>query len=194
MAALDYPYEGSRNLGRASTAFASLPALARAARVTPASLSLAGLAMTKHRALAGARVTLVGASFGGPFTILAAAAERDRYAGTALLYTFARLDLLLAKVLAGARWPRPARALAHRLLSGLASPYEPERHLPRLAGMPLFILNDMEDPLIPRASIEALHAAAPSGATIERISGGHVRPDAPELITDLVARVIAWSR
>jgi pimeloyl-ACP methyl ester carboxylesterase len=193
VAALDYPYRGSRALGRLDRALANVPAMAAAARVTPASLSLAGLALRTHPVLAAADLTLVGASFGGPFAILAAAAERERYRGLALLYTFARLDLVLDHVLAGARWGRPARAFAHRLLARLVQPYEPVDHLPRLAGMPLLILNDMDDALVPQAAIPALHAAAPPGARIETVTGGHVRPDADQLIADLVARVIAWA-
>ena len=65
--------------------------------------------------------------------------------------------------------------------------------MPRLAGVPLLILNDMDDALVPRATISALHAAAPPGARIETVTGGHVRPDADRLIAELVARVIAWS-
>ncbi|HWN81109.1 MAG TPA: alpha/beta hydrolase, partial [Candidatus Udaeobacter sp.] len=191
--ALDYPYRGSRDLGRWDRALANVPAMAAAARMTAASLSLAGLALRSHPALAHTDVTLVGASFGGPFSILAAAAERERYRGLALLYAFARLDLVLGQLLARARWAPPARAFAHWLLARQVRPYEPVDHLPRLAGMPLLILNDMEDAIVPRASIEALHAAAPSGARIELIAGGHVRPDADQLIAELVARVIAWS-
>jgi len=191
--ALDYPYHGSRALGRWDRALANMPAMAAAARVTAASLSLAGLALRTHPALAHADVTLVGASFGGPFSILAAAAERERYRGLALLYAFARLDLVLGQLLARAHWAPPARAFAHWILARQVQPYEPVDHLPRLAGMSLLILNDMEDAIVPRASIEALHAAAPPGARIEMIAGGHVRPDADQLIAELVARVIAWS-
>jgi pimeloyl-ACP methyl ester carboxylesterase len=191
--ALDYPYHGSRELGRWDRALANMPAMAAAAQVTAASLSLAGLALRSHPALAHADVTLVGASFGGPFSILAAAAERERYRGLALLYAFARLDLVLGQLLARAHWAPPARAFAHWILARLVRPYEPVDHLPRLAGMPLLILNDLEDAIVPRASIEALHAAAPPGARIEMIAGGHVRPDADQLIAELVARVIAWS-
>jgi hypothetical protein len=191
--ALDYPYRGSRALGRWDRALANMPAMAAAARVTAASLSLAGLALRGHPALARADVTLVGASFGGPFSILAAAAERERYRGLALLYAFARLDLVLGQLLARAHWAPPARAFAHWILARLVRPYEPVDHLPRLASMPLLILNDMEDAIVPQASIAALHAAAPPGARIESVSGGHVRPDADQLIAELVARVIAWS-
>jgi pimeloyl-ACP methyl ester carboxylesterase len=193
VAALDYPYRGSRDLGRLDRALANLPAMAAAARVTPASLSLAGIALQTHPALAAADLTLVGASFGGPFSILAAAAERERYRGLALLYAFARLDLVIAHVLSKARWAPPARACAQWLLSRVVRPYEPIDHLPRLAGVPLLILNDMEDALVPQATISALHAAAPPGAQIEAVTGGHVRPDADQLIAELVARVIAWS-
>ena len=193
VAALDYPYRGSRDLGRWDRALANVPAMASAARVTAASLSLAGIALRTHAALASADITLVGASFGGPFSILTVGAERERYRGLALLYAFARLDLVIGKLLSGARWAPPARALAQWWLSRLVKPYEPVDHLPRLAGVPLLILNDMEDAIVPRASIEALHAAAPAGARIDVISGGHVRPDADQLIAELVARVIAWS-
>jgi hypothetical protein len=51
----------------------------------------------------------------------------------------------------------------------------------------------MEDALVPQATISALHAAAPPGAQIEAVTGGHVRPYADQLIAELVARVIAWS-
>jgi pimeloyl-ACP methyl ester carboxylesterase len=193
VAALDYPYRGSRDLNRLDKALRNLPAMAAAARVTPASVSLAGLALRTHPALARADLTLVGASFGSPFTIQAAAAERERYRGLALLYAFARLDLVLALLLSRARWSAAPRAIAHRILARMVRPYEPTDHLPRLAGVPLLILNDMEDTVIPRASIDALLAAAPPGTRVEEVTGGHVHPDKNQLIAELVARVISWS-
>jgi hypothetical protein len=192
LAALDYPYAGPFRFASAWQALSKLPAMITAARSTPAAVSLGVRALADHPELAGASTTLIGASFGSPFVILAAPETRcDRIA---LLHGFADVGFMLERAIAGASWPAPARWGLGRLARALARPYEPADHLERLPPeMPLLLVNSFEDELVPRPCIESLHRAAGSRATIHVIEGGHVRPDREERISELVALVLAWA-
>lgn len=192
LAALDYPYEGPFRFDAARQALAKLPAMIAAARSTPAAVSLAVHGLAEHPELALTSTTLIGASFGSPFVILAAPETPcDRIA---LLHGFADVGFMLERAIGGASWPAPARWGVARLASFLARSFEPSDHLGRLPPeMPLLLVNSFDDELVPRPCIESLHRAAGSRATIHVIEGGHVRPDREERISELVALVLAWA-
>ncbi len=79
------------------------------------------------------------------------------------------------------------------LASHLVQDFEPARNLGRLEATPVLLVNDLDDHLVPRACVEALHRAAPPGATVHIVKTGHVRPKKAELIAELTQLVFAWS-
>lgn len=193
LAALDYPYEGPRRLRSFGEFLRGLPAMLAGVRATPAAVSLAAAALAEHPELRGARVTLMGVSFGSPFAILAAASEPVRYQGLALLYGFADLRRLVEHALRDVHWPRPARALAARAIALILRPIEPARHLGRVAPLPVLLVNGSDDRFVPHACVEALERAARPPVTVHTLAAGHVHPDREELIAELTRLVIEWA-
>jgi len=90
-------------------------------------------------------------------------------------------------------WPPPLRQGAAVLASRLVHHLEPALHLERLEAMPVLLVNDFDDHLVPRPCIEALRRAAPAATTFHLVESGHVRPGNAELIAEMTELVFAWS-
>ena len=192
VAAIDYPYRGPSRWRKRTDFLLHGPAIFGALRTTGPALSLTAEALAEHPLLRESRILLVGASLGVPFAVQAAAAD-PRYAGLVLLYGFADLEHMFEHALARLEWPVPLRAGAVALASHLAQGFEPARHLGGLEATPVLLVNDLDDHLVPRQCVEALHRAAPPGATVHLVKTGHVRPKKAELIAELTQLVFTWS-
>jgi fermentation-respiration switch protein FrsA (DUF1100 family) len=191
VAAIDYPYRGAAKWRRPGDALVHGPAVLRALRTTGPALSLAGAALAEHPALSGSKVILVGASLGAPFAVQAAAADPS-FAALVLLYGFADLEHVFEHALTRLEWPHFLRRGAVKVASHLVRDFEPANRLQSLE-MPVLLVNDLDDHLVPRQCVEALHRSAPAGATSRLIESGHVRPKNEQLIADLTKLVFVWS-
>jgi hypothetical protein len=192
VAAIDYPYRGATKWRLPGDVVIHGPAVLRAIRTTGPALSLAAAALARHPALRESEVILIGASLGAPFAAQAAAADSS-FSALVLLYGFADFEHMFERALSRLEWPPLLRQGGARLASHLVQDFEPVNHLRRLESMPVLLVNDVEDHLVPRQCVEALHRAAPPGATSRLIKSGHVRPKNEQLIADLTELVFAWS-
>ena len=192
VAAIDYPYRGATKWRLPGDALVHGSALLRALRTTGPALSLAAAALAEHPIVGGSGVILVGASLGAPFAVQAAAADPS-FAALVLLYGFADLDHMFEHALTRLEWPLLLRRGAVKLASHLVRDFEPANRLQRIESMPVLLVNDLQDHLVPRQCVEALHRAAPAGATFRLIESGHVRPKNEQLIADLTELVFVWS-
>ena len=136
------------------------------------------------------RITVLGASFGVPFAVIAGLDERVD--GMALLYGGAGLERVIEHNLGRkvkSWWLR--RPLAY-LLGTFAAPYEPGGYVGRFAPRPLLVVNSRDDDRMPEAAALELFEAA--GEPKERVllPGGHVHPSNTALIDSLTATVSRW--
>jgi pimeloyl-ACP methyl ester carboxylesterase len=191
VAAIDYPYRGPSRWRKRTDILVHGPAIFSALRTSGPALSLTAAALAEHPLLRESPVFLVGASLGVPFAVQAVAAD-PRFAGLALLYGFADLERMLEHALTRVEWPAPVRGGAVAVASHLVQGFEPARHLSDL-DTPVLLVNDLDDHFVPRDCVEALHRAAPPGATVHLVQTGHVQPKEDELIAELTQLVSAWS-
>ncbi|MBI4409860.1 MAG: prolyl oligopeptidase family serine peptidase [Gemmatimonadetes bacterium] len=135
------------------------------------------------------RIALVGASFGGFFAPVAAAAD-PRFGNVALIYTGAGLHLLVEQNLK-ADVPPAARQLGAELAVLPIQRLEPARYVGRIAPRPLLLVNGLFDDRITRESAEALLDAARPPKEIVWLPTGHLESDSLRLIRELVDTAFA---
>jgi hypothetical protein len=160
----------------------------KAARLIPASFSLAGEWLSSRNDVDAARVGLVATSFAVPFATIAAAMDA-RFRDVGLIYgagDFA--SVMAANVELRPRWlRRPAAWLATRAFRE----FEPERHVALIAPRPLLMINGIDDPQMPRTSVESLYNAARDPKTLIWLRTGHLLPTDSVLIRALVDTALA---
>jgi fermentation-respiration switch protein FrsA (DUF1100 family) len=71
-------------------------------------------------------------------------------------------------------------------------PVEPARTVGGIAPRPLLLINGADDAWIPRASVEALYAAAGEPKRLVWFTTGHMRPRNEELLRMLADSVRGW--
>jgi hypothetical protein len=160
----------------------------KAARLIPASFSLAAEWLSSRNDVDAARVGLVATSFAVPFATIAAAMDA-RFRDVGLIYgagDFA--SVMAANVELRPRWlRRPAAWLATR---GFRE-FEPERHVALIAPRSLLMINGIDDPQMPRTAVEALYNAARDPKTLIWLRTGHLLPTDSVLIRALVDTALA---
>jgi fermentation-respiration switch protein FrsA (DUF1100 family) len=160
----------------------------KAARLIPASFSLAGEWLSSRGDVDAARVGLVATSFAVPFATIAAAMDA-RFRDVGLIYgagDFA--SVMAANIDLRPRWlRRPAAWLATRAFRE----FEPERHVARIAPRPLLMINGIDDPQMPRSAVESLYDAAGDPKTLIWLRTGHLLPTDSVLIRALVDTALA---
>lgn len=199
--ALDYPYRGPRAPTR-DELIAAVPEIHRAAHATPR-----GVAATIHwlrgRPDMDRRGALVvGASFGVPFVLRGIARlPRDRAPGgedqgpagvraVCLLYGGADLpNLVRYRMRDRPGWEREAAAWG---LALLFSDLEPARWIGRVAPRPVLFINGARDELVGEANARLLHAKAGEPKAVVWIDSEHMRPEADDLLVELVERARRW--
>ena len=154
-----------------------------AARLIPASFSLAGEWLSSRDDVDAARVGLVATSFAVPFATIATAMDA-RFRDVGLIYgagDFA--SVMAANITLRPRFlRRPAAWLATRAFRE----FEPERHVARISPRPLLMVNGVDDPQMPRRAVEALFEAARQPKTLIWLRTGHLSPTDSVLIRALV--------
>ncbi len=160
----------------------------KAARLIPASFSLAGEWLASRDDVDAARVGLVATSFAVPFATIAAVMDA-RFRDVGLIYgagDFA--SVMAANLEMRPRWlRRPAAWLATRAFRE----FEPERHIALIAPRPLLMINGIDDPQMPRSAVESLYNAARDPKTLIWLRTGHLLPTDSVLIRALVDTALA---
>jgi len=160
----------------------------KAARLIPASFSLAGEWLSSREDVDAARVGLVATSFAVPFATIAAAMDA-RFRDVGLIYGAGDFASVMAANLdLRPRWlRRPAAWLATRAFRE----FEPERHVARITPRPLLMINGIDDPQMPRSAVESLYDAAREPKTLIWLRTGHLLPTDSVLIRALVDTALA---
>jgi hypothetical protein len=160
----------------------------KAARLIPASFSLAGEWLSSREDVDAARVGLVATSFAVPFATIAAAMDA-RFRDVGLIYGAGDFASVMAANLdLRPRWlRRPAAWLATRAFRE----FEPERHVALIAPRPLLMINGIDDPQMPRSAVESLYEAARDPKTLIWLRTGHLLPTDSVLIRALVDTALA---
>ncbi len=160
----------------------------KAARLIPASFSLAGEWLSSRDDVDAARVGLVATSFAVPFATIAAAMDA-RFRDVGLIYGAGDFTAVMAaNIQLRPRWlRRPTAWLATRSFRE----FEPERHVGLIAPRPLLMINGIDDPQMPRRAVESLYDAARDPKTLIWLRTGHLRPTDSALIRALVDTALA---
>jgi hypothetical protein len=160
----------------------------KAARLIPASFSLAGEWLSSRNDVDPNRVGLVATSFAVPFATIAAAMDA-RFRDVGLIYGAGDFATVMAANLdLRPRWlRRPAAWLATRAFRE----FEPERHVALIAPRPLLMINGVDDPQMPRGAVESLYDAAKEPKTLIWLRTGHLMPTDSVLIRALVDTALA---
>lgn len=160
----------------------------KAARLIPASFSLAGEWLSQRDDVDATRVGLVATSFAVPFATIAAVMDA-RFRDVGLIYgagDFA--TVMAANIELRPRWlRRPMAWLATRAFRE----FEPERHVALIAPRPLLMINGVDDPQMPRSAVESLFDAAREPKTLIWLRTGHLMPTDSVLIRALVDTALA---
>lgn len=148
------------------------------------------------------RISIVGASLGSPFAVIAA--QRYGYRGVVLAHGFADLPRTIRHQFAR-RWePRLGPVggglawLAQHLIGWLVELPEPERYAAQLrADQRVFVVTAASDEFIPAASSQALVDAlrrSQAEVTVVQMPGTHMRGRNPEAIARLFELSTRWMR
>lgn len=137
------------------------------------------------------RVSVLGASFGAPFAVIAGALD-CRIKAVVLLQAAENMGALIDWNLRR-RIPSPLlRRPLSWLLGSLAAPYEPGNHIDRIAPRPVLLVNSLQDEKIPRNLAEALREKAGPSAEQVWLDSGHLHPSHAELIDTLTMITANW--
>ena len=190
IASIAYPFTGNAD-AKGLALLGEVPAIRRALYDTPPAVSLALDHLLARPDVDPNRVELVGASFGAPFATIAAARDL-RVSRLWLAHGGGRPLLVIERGLereigaAVLRWP--VAVLADLLASGPR--FAPERWIGRVAPRPVVMLNALEDERVPRASVDALWAAAREPREMVWLPGQHMMGSRPEVLRALVDSVM----
>jgi hypothetical protein len=162
--------------------------LRRAASRVPRMFSLGADYLVSRSDVDTTRVALVATSFAVPFATQAAALD-SRFVNVGLIYGAGRMTDVLAANLAlrPGFLRKPAAWFAMRPFRDFA----PERYIGRISPRPVVMVNGIDDPQMPRAAVEALHAAAREPKELIWLRTGHLMPDDSALIRVLVDTALA---
>lgn len=188
--ACDYPWAPMLRARGAALAW-RLPRLRAELVATPAMLEIVATFLTTHPEADTARLVGLGASLGVP-PVAAWVAGDPRVRAAALVYGGADLGRVIEATFARdvPGWV-PTRFLGW--LAGRAlRPVEPGRTVGAIAPRPLLIIAGADDAWIPRASTEALYAAAGQPKRLLWFTTGHMRPSNDVLLQMLADSVRTW--
>lgn len=195
----DYPFDPPRRF-RFPQSFGDLPALGRGIDETFEGIAKLTTVLRARDDVDASRMTIVGASLGAPFAVIAA--DQLALPGVVVVHGFGELRRVIAHQLIRKWEPRygtwtraPAWGLANALAWGFGLPV-PERHAAALhINQRALMIVAEEDELIPRAATEALWIALQdSQAQVERGEhpGPHLQGSDDPRIAELVATALEW--
>jgi hypothetical protein len=163
-------------------------AIRKAARLIPASFSLAGEWLSLREDVDATRVGIVATSFAVPFATIAAVMDA-RFRDVGLIYGAGDFATVMAANIT--LRPRLLRRPAAWLATRAFREFEPERHVALIAPRPLLMINGVDDPQMPRRAVESLYDAAGDPKTLIWLRTGHLLPTDRVLIRALVDTALA---
>lgn len=141
------------------------------------------------------RLFLVGASMGALAVIVAGGVDPRSTAVVALLGG-GGVGQMVAHALEapalGAQYPRWRAMLTGHALAWFFMPLDPVRYAPGIAPRPLLMVNDPEDPIVPRARVLTLYEAARSPKDLIWVKTGHAWPPPPENVHEVSGIITSW--
>jgi dienelactone hydrolase len=200
LASFDYPFEPPRKFEfPQSLKFA--PEAKRAIReMTDGIVALTDY-LAKRPNVDSLRITIIGASFGAPFA-LAAAARDERLRNIALVHGFADIPATVEHRIKSSWkpkigfWATPAAWLLSRLGWLYLDAPSPEASIAKLLpSQNVLMISADEDTIVPRKSVEALWAEIQLSRTRHervRMPGDHLQPGSGALIEKISEIVTAW--
>jgi dienelactone hydrolase len=199
LASFDYPFEPPRDLDFPG-ALQHLPAARRAIFDTLDGIGQLHAALAAHPEIDAERITIVGASLGAPFAVIAAA--NHDIPGMVAVQGYGKLATVIShqfRIRWEPEWGRAgvlaAQLLGHGIALWARLP-EPERHARKLtSGQHALLITAEADRIIPETASEALwEAMQASEAKVARqaLPGGHLRSGADGLIRRIYQEAIAW--
>ncbi|MEO0652116.1 MAG: hypothetical protein AAFZ65_15690 [Planctomycetota bacterium] len=191
VAALDYPIDGNERIKGLIKVLQAVPQLRRALLDTPAAAALATRWLADEPGVDPERIELLGVSLGAAFAPVAAGLEPS-VSRLWLIHGGADprewLDhALRAKV----AWPplrRGASLAAYYLARGPQFQLDP--WLTRLQPRELVVVAATDDSKLPTELVEAFMDGAPVPVRFAWTEGGHVDPDEPEIVRELIGTVL----
>lgn len=185
--ALDYPYDGPASVSGLGEFASILPQIRQALLDIPPAISLTLDWLREQDWADGDQIAMAGVSLGVPFAATAAARD-DRLSGLMLAHGAADnrqwLELNLTRDFE-AEWLRPPMAtLMHWLAYGPL--FDTTERVAAVSPRPVVIVGARGDHRTPEAQTRQLYAAAGEPKTLYWTEGGHVNPEAGEIIDDLV--------
>ena len=136
------------------------------------------------------RITVLGASFGVPFAVIAALDNRVK--GVVLIYGAGDLEELIDWNLRRKVRFAPLRILSSRILGTLTCPFEPTAYIGRFSSRPLLMINSSRDEKIPVSCVRLLFNQANSPKELVWLNTGHIHPSNRELIDSLTRISSDW--
>ena len=191
VAALDYPIEGDDRIKGLVAVLRAVPKLRRALLETPAAAALATRWLAAEPDVDPDRVELLGVSLGAVFAPLAAGIEPS----TSRLWLIHGgadprewLDHALAPK---GSWPPLRRATSGAAYYLARGPqFQPEPWIARLYPRELVVVAATEDPKLPARLVEEFVDSARVPVRFTWTEGGHVDPDEPEIVRELIGTVL----
>lgn len=193
VAALDYPLEGESRIKGLVPILRALPRIRRALLDTGPAVALAAQWLAEQPDVDPSRIELVGVSLGGVFAPVAAGLE-PRIARLWLVHGAATdhrewLDHALREKVAARPLRRATSGLAYLLARGPA--LRPLDWLAELPPRELVVVAGRADEKLPPAMVRELIERAPGTVRASWTDGGHVDPDEPEIVRELIHTVLS---
>jgi len=191
--AIDYPYDGSRDIDGFWQMTAAIPPIQRAFLDTPPALSLVIDWLEQQPWVDRHGIEIVGASLGVPFAAVCGALD-DRLARVWLLHGGAdNLEWLMHAGREDIPNPFLRRVVARTLLLAIyGNSFDTARWIREITPRPLVIVAAKNDDYVPPAAVQPFVTAAADIDTIEMIwtEGLHIRPERPEELRQLLDIVL----
>ena len=189
LCAMDYPSYPMKRISPAR-----LPVTLHSLRA--AAFDAAGMAFNVLDYLCGRpdvdpdRITVLGASFGVPFAVIAAL--DNRVSGVVLIYGAGDLEELIDWNLRRKVRFAPLRKLASHILGTLVSPFEPTAYIDRIAPRPLLMINSSRDEKVPERCVRLLFNKASAPRELVWLDTEHIHPSNRSLIDSLTRISSDW--
>jgi len=187
VAALDYPYHGPERVRGWRQALAAVPLIQRGLLDTPPAIFLALDWLERQPWVARQQVEIMGVSLGAPFAATAGALDR-RFRRVWIVHGGAGNREWIAHNLRNrvkCDWLRTQAATLVYLLAYGRS-FESAHWVPRISPRPLIVIGAQDDERLPRPMVERLYAAAGEPKELLWTEGGHINPDRPEIVRQLL--------
>ena len=190
VAALSYPFAGDPTVTDLQ-AVLQLPRIQRAVLDTVPAILLATDYLLEQPYIDANRLELVGVSLGA-FLVSPAGVLDKRIRRVWIVHGAGKPVEVIDYGLRDKVHIRPLRRMIAALVNVLAAGHylAPERWVGRISPRPVIAINARDDGRLPRASVEALHAALKDPYEIVWLDGPHVQPNRPEVIERLSAQIL----